>query len=214
MTPPSNGNASDELRAFVAGRGDGITIDTPQHWTTEEISGEHVAKFFGAISILLPPDSILYFEGTSIAPAVAEFYLAHRAGNAICVARDTIFPVPDVYHVSFSPTVTSGLIELAARHELAQMFDHLKGYKGESLLFSFHDAFCGWFTISQRVPSESVTKFAEALGVSFSIEDTKPRNTAALEQLLALMEDPKRFRKIRFHGDPFWRTWWRRITGR
>ena len=214
MTPPEEQSAAGELRAFIAGRGEGIVIDTPQHWVTEHVTRDLAVKFYESLPILLPADSILYFEGTSIAPPVAQFYSQHRARNAVSVARDTIFPVPDTYHVCFTPQVIAGLIELTARHEQPEMFDHIKAYKGESLLFSFHDAFCGWFNISQRVPAESVTKFGETLGVPFSIEQTKPRDNAALQELLDRMQDPDAFRKLRIPGEPFWRTWWRRITGR
>jgi hypothetical protein len=215
VTPPEKQKPSEELRAFIAGRGDGIAIDTPRHWVTEEIGREHFAKFFESLSMLLPEDSILYFEGTSIAPDAALFYSAHRAQNAVEVARDTIFPVPDTYHVCFTRAVIAGLIELMTRHQQQEeMFDHVKGYRGDKLLFSFHDAFCGWFRISQHVSAEAVEKFAAALGVAFLIEETKQCDNAELQKILELMQDPDGFRKIRIQGEPFWRTWWRRWTGR
>ena len=214
MTPPEKQTPVEELRAFIAGRGDGIAIDTPQHWVTEEIGHEHSAKFLGSLAMILPADSILYFEGTSIAPDVARFYSRRRAQNAVEVTRETIFPVPDTYHVYFTPAVIAGLIELMARHQQEEMFDHIKGYRGEALLFSFHDAFCGWFRISQHVSAEAVEKFAAALGIAFSIEETQQRDNAALQQILERMEDPDGFRKMRIYGEPFWRTWWRRLTGR
>ena len=155
MTPPEKQTPANEFRAFIAGRGDGIAIDTPQHWVTEHIVREHATKFFESLSMLLPQDSILYFEGISIAPDVAQLFSAHRAQNAVEVARDTIFPVPDTYHVCFTATVIAGLIELMARHhQQEEMFDHVKAYRGDKLLLSFHDAFSGWFRISQHVSAE------------------------------------------------------------
>ena len=214
MTPPERQTPAEELRAFIAGRGEGLVIDTPQYWVTESIRREQAPNFFQSLSMILPADSILYFEGTCIAPDVAKFYSAHRAQNAVAVARDTISPVPDTYHICFSPAVIAELIELTARHQQEEMFDHIKAYRGERLLFSFHDAFSGWFRVSQDVSREAVEKFAASLGVTFSIEETKPGDNAALQMLLELMEDPDGFRKIRVHGEPFWRTWWRRLTGR
>src|SRR6266478_6622574 len=106
----------EQLRAMVAGRGDGIDLDTPFQWVIEGLKRPVV--FFEHLPTLLPSDSILYVEGTSIAP------------------------------------------------EVAALFDHIKAYRGESLLFTFHDAFDGWLCISEHVPGSTVAEFCRAPGVS------------------------------------------------
>src|SRR5688500_17945787 len=100
MSDTGREELKEQLRAMAAGRGDGIDLDTPFHWVIEDL--KQPVAFFDHLPNLLPPDSILYVEGTSIAPAVAAFYSSHRARNAVAVVRDAIAPVPDIYHFTFS----------------------------------------------------------------------------------------------------------------
>jgi hypothetical protein len=129
MTDTNREELKEQLRAMVAGRGDGIDLDTPFHSVIEGL--EQPVPFFEHLPKLLPPDSILYVEGTSIAPDVAAFYSSHRARNAVDVVRDTMAPVPDIYHFTFSPDVCAALCQFADRHPVAEMFDHIKAYRGQ-----------------------------------------------------------------------------------
>jgi len=199
----------EQLRAMVAGRGDGIDLDTPFQWIIEDL--KQPVAFFEHLPILLPLDSILYVEGTSIAPEVAAFYSLYRAGNAVDVVRDTIAPVPDIYHFTFSRDVCAALRQFAESRPVAEMFDHIKAYRGESLLFTFHDAFDGWLCISEHVPDTAVAEFCRALGVSHRREETKRRDPEQLRQILWAFENPH---KVRIAGESWWRRLWRRWIAR
>ena len=111
----------EQLRAMLAGRGDGIELDTPFHSAIEDL--KQPVPFFEHLPILLPPDSILYVKGMRIASDVAAFYSAHRARNGVDVARDTIAPAPDIYHFSFSPDVASRLRQFAENRPVADIGD-------------------------------------------------------------------------------------------
>jgi hypothetical protein len=189
---------------MAAGRGDGIDLDTPSHWVIEGL--QQPVAFFEHLPKLLPSDSILYVEGTSINAEVASFYSLHRASNAADVARDTIAPVPDVYHFTFSPDVCASLRHLAERRSVAEMFDHIKAYQGENLLFTFHDAFSGWLLVSEHLPDDAVAAFCQALGVSRRHEKTKGRDPEQLRRFLWALKNPH---KIRFAGESWWRRLWR-----
>jgi hypothetical protein len=199
----------EQLQALAAGRGDGIDLDTPSHWVIEGL--KRPDPFFEHLPELLPLGSILYVEGTSIVPDVATFYSSHRARNAVAVVRDTIAPVPDTYHVSFSSDVADGMRQIAKRCPVAEMFDHIKGYRGETLLFTFHDAFGGWLRISDHIPQEAVARFCQALGVSSRREETKQRDPEQLRRFLWLLDNPH---KLRFAGESWWRRLWRQLTSR
>lgn len=199
----------EQLRAMVAGRGDGIDLDTPFHWVIENV--KQPVLFFEQLPELLPPDSILYVEGTSIAADIAAFYSSHRAPDAVSVVRDTIFPVPDTYHIAFSPEVSTRLRQFAGSRPVVDLFDHIKAYRGESLLFTFHDAFDGWLRISERVPQETVARFSHALGALSRREETKQRDPEQLRRILRVMENPE---GIRCAGESWWRRLWRQWTGR
>src|SRR5437867_12682969 len=73
------------LRAILSGRGDGIDLDTEFHWVAEGI--KEPVPFFDHLPCLLPPDSILYVEGTTIIPQVAGFYANHHTREAVSVIR-------------------------------------------------------------------------------------------------------------------------------
>jgi hypothetical protein len=167
--------------------------------------------FFEHLPTLLPSDSILYVEGTSIAPEIAAFYSLHRAANAVDVVRDTIAPVPDIYHFTCSPGICAALRQFAGKYPVAQMFDHLKAYRGESLLFTFHDAFDGWLCVSEHVPDTAIAEFCRALGVSRGREETRRRDPEQLRRMLWALENPH---KIRIAGEPWWRRLWRQWTAR
>src|SRR5260221_3530962 len=98
----------EQLRAMAAGRGDGIDLDSQDRWAVEGVKDP--VAFFRHLALLIPEDSILYFEGDEVVPDAVRFYEANRAHNAVSVVRDMIFPVPEVFHVSFGPSVTEGLL--------------------------------------------------------------------------------------------------------
>src|SRR5262249_45456088 len=79
----------DQLRAFIAGRGDGIDITTEYRWVLSGVSRPE--PFFKNLHRVLDLDAILYFEGCTIASDVSKFYESHRAPNPVAVVRDTIF---------------------------------------------------------------------------------------------------------------------------
>src|ERR1041385_6474730 len=83
----------EQLRAAIAGRLDGLDIDTPNHWRIAPVNDP--IPFFTNLATIMPANAILYLEGASISQAARALYNANRAEHAVPVARDTIFPVPD-----------------------------------------------------------------------------------------------------------------------
>jgi hypothetical protein len=199
----------DNLRDMIAGRSDGIDLDTPFQWIVESI--KQPEPFFASLPSLIPADAILYCEGGSIAPDVAIFYKGHRASNAVTVVRDTIFPIPEIYHVAFSSQVVTHLRKLAASRSPRELFDHIKAYRGESLLFTFHDAFDGCMLISEHVNENVVAEFCRSLGVTCRRERTKKRNPEQLRHFLRALEHPD---QVHITGEPWWRRLWRQWIGR
>jgi hypothetical protein len=193
----------EQLSAMAAGRNDGIDLDTPERWAVENLR-EPVA-FFRHVELLIPSDSILYVEGINVAPEVASFYESHRATKgAVCVSRDTIFPVPEIYHVQMEPGAVDGLIEQLGKHSREKCFIHLKAYQGERLLFAFHDAFDGSdLLVSDKIALQQVQVFCDKMGASFRRErNENKRNYDVLQALLRAMENPGKVRIL-------W-PWWKR----
>ncbi len=196
MNSPEREQFKESLTG-LAGHGAGLDLDTPNQWVVEGVTQAEL--FFTHLNRLLPADAVLYFEGCTIAPEVTAFYERYRAKDALPVVRDTIYPVPDVYHVTFSPDVIAHLRELAAKRPLEELFYHLKAYQGESLIFTFHDAFTGELRISERLDEPAVADFCRLFGATYRREPTLKRDPAQLQALLNALENPSR---IRFANDP------------
>jgi hypothetical protein len=206
MTSAEREQLKNNLRSMIAGPGDGIDLDTPFRWVVGGL--DKPEPFFRSLSLLLASDAILYFEGCSVASDVSAFYESHRALNAVAVICDTISPVPDVFHVGFSPEVVARLCELAASRPSKDLFDHVKAYQGKLLLFAFHDAFEGDLLVSERIAEPSVAKFSSSLGVSYRREpNINKRNPEQLRRVLLALENPH---KIRIAGESWWSRFWRR----
>ncbi len=162
----------------------GIDLDTRSHWVINRV--EYPILFFKHLSKLLPAGSILYFEGTKIAPAAAALYADHRATNAMQVVQETVIPMPQMHHCAVSDDLLKSLAELAAGRPASDLFNHLKAYREGSLLFTWNDAYEGEFRISERVPEKSVSRFCEALGVSCHREKTAAPKPEAIERFSLL----------------------------
>jgi len=184
----------EQLRAMIAGRGDGIDLDSVDRWVIEGVKDP--VAFFRHLGTLIPADSILYFEGTAILPEVACFYGKNRAANAVCVARDCIFPVPEMFHVAMSPGVVEELMKWLRSHPVQACFHHLKAYREEKLLFAFHDAFDGSdLLVSDRIPEETVRFFSSSVGgICRRERNINQRDPEQLRRVLWALENPEQFR--------------------
>lgn len=184
----------EQLRAMIAGRGDGIDLDSPERWIINDLKDS--VSFFRQLPHLIPAGSILYFEGCGIHSDLRHFYESNRAPNAISVVRDTIFPVPEMFHVAMTSEALETLIDLLGRHPLEACFNHVKAYHEGRLLFTFHDAFDGSeLMISDRVPDQSIEAFSTTLKVTCRREpNVNKRDPEQLRRILWAMENPHKLR--------------------
>ena len=128
----------------------------------------------------------------------------------MAVIRDTLFPVPDCYHVSFLPEVIARLCELETTRPLNELFDHVKAYHGESLLFTFHDAFTTDLLISGEISETAVAGFSNHIDACYCREpNVNKRDPEQLRRFLWALENPD---KVKIAGEPWWRRIWRRLT--
>jgi hypothetical protein len=209
MTSTQREELRENVRAIIAGRDDGIELDTEFRWAVSGINKPE--PFFKNLSVLLPSDSILYFEGCSISSDVAAFYEANETSNSVPVVPDTIFPISERFHVSFSQDVLIKLCELAASRRTNELFDHVKAYQGRTLLLHFHDAFENIFLISDKISEPAVTEFSNRLGGSYRREQNVNKRIEGLQGLLKVLENPS---KVRIQGESWWSRIWRRLTWR
>jgi hypothetical protein len=180
----------------------GLQLDTREHWA---INGIHEPRrFFQHLSLLLEPHSILYLEGIRIHREAAVFYTKHKTMHPVDVACGTVFPIPHIYHLDFSPEVVAGIVELAARRPIGELLNHIAAYRLGRLTFLFHDAFEGYLKISDCVPEPVVVTFSRALGVSYSREITN-LHPNPYRDLLYAFEHAEELRMCRM-------PWWRKVV--
>jgi hypothetical protein len=199
----------EQLRAMAAGRGDGIDLDSPQRWVITDLKDS--VSFFRQLDQLIPASSILYLEGCGIVPEVVCFYEANKAANAVFVVRDTIFPIPETFHVPMTPAVLEGIVGMLSQYPLVACFNHVKAYRDEKLLFAFHDAFDGSdFLVSDRVSERSVQAFCSAVGANYRCEpNVNKRDPEQFRRILWALENPH---KLRINW-PWWKKalfFWKR----
>lgn len=184
----------EQLRVMAAGRGDGIDLDSVERWVLEGL--REPIGFFRHLRLLIPAGSILCFEGSAILPEVSQLYTKNRAANAICVVRDSIFPVPETFHVAMTDEVIEELIGMLGHHSVESCFHHVKAYQDGKLLFTFHDAFDGsYFLVSDRIAETEVSAFSSTLGATYRREpNVNKRDPEQLRRFLWALENPEKLR--------------------
>lgn len=180
-----------------------IALNTPFHWAVNNINSPIL--FFENLSFLMDSNSVLYFEGTTIAPEIATFYMRFQVANPALVSSEIIYPKPEIYHIKYSAGVIAEICSFFTRYPKHALFNHIKGYKSDSLIFTFHDAFEGCLRISGNLSEATVMSFCHALKVSYSCEPTRQQPLAEpLKRLLYAMEHPG---EVKIRGE----YWWERL---
>ena len=117
---------------------------------------------------LLPDKATLYFEGVSIRRKVAKFLRAHEAPCRLKIARATIWPPPQIYHVSLTHEVIEQLADFFSSLNSNEICDHFHAYAEEEVLFEWHDAFSiDPLLLSSRIPEERIQHFCSELGCNY-----------------------------------------------
>jgi len=105
----------------------------------------------------------LLFEDIKMSLTAKALYAEHPAIYMKNVACDTISPVPESFHVAFSPEFASRLCQLIVSQGFERTFYHFKGYSKSEVVFTFHDVFIGELALSNNLPEVAVREFATAL---------------------------------------------------
>lgn len=194
MTDAQREGLKEQLRAMAAGQGAGIDLNSAERWVIEELKDP--IAFFRHLGVLIPPDSTLYFEGSAIGPEAARLYDNNEAANTVPVVRDSVFPVPRIFHVSLNAAFIERLISLLDTYQTEACFHHVKAYREGRLLFTFHDAFDGSdLLVSDQIPEEKVRAFAFALGATHRREpNVNKRDPEQLRRFLWALENPHKLR--------------------
>ena len=139
-----------------------LHLPGPTYWKLEGLTDPQA--FFLHLPMVFPYGMTLLFEDIEMSLTAKSLYAEHPAIYTKKVACDTISPVPESFHVAFSPEFANGLCQLIVSQGFEGTFYHFKGYSQNEVVFTFHDVFMGELVLSNRLPKATVIKFASALG--------------------------------------------------
>ncbi len=135
------------------------------HW---ELTGRpDSAAFFKRLAAAFPSATSLYIEGTSLAKEVEDFLRSSTEAGAYLPKRQTLWPRPKQFRLSYSVRNLTALASLADRHAEPELLDHFFVYAGAEVLLEYPDAFGANSPVflSADVPEEDTRSFAAALGL-------------------------------------------------
>lgn len=113
-------------------------------------------KLLRAIDESMPKDAILYLEGRSFAAQVKSFLASRPAAAQRDIARGTVYPVPETFHMSLEGRNLAELRALAEHYAEPEICDHLAVYRDDELLLTAHDAGDGEVYVARSLPGETV----------------------------------------------------------
>jgi hypothetical protein len=155
---------SGEARGSAAGSRKGIPLQVERPISLGPI--RDLYALLATIDDVMPAESVLYLEGTSIVPEIRAFLQSHGAEKTQSVARGTLWPRPRSYHLPLSGSNLSQLRQLAARHAEPEICDHLVVYQADQVLLSAYDAGSSHVYVSRDLLPETVEALRRRLGVA------------------------------------------------
>ena len=140
----------------------GIRLDEADPW---RVGGTRVERaFLRALPALMPADSVLYLEGVPEAH-VAQYLAEVSIPAAAKVAMGTIWPRPNVFHLSLTAEVIEALTAFLEVHPAGYFCTHCHVYSDGRMLLQWHDAFgSDPMYISRVLEGDHVRDFAAKLG--------------------------------------------------
>ena len=142
----------------------GITLDD-YYW--EVNPPKSIQGFFSKLPLVFPDDTILYFEGV-YEEEVMRYLKSHLAEQICTVARGTIIPRLNLFHVPMAVNLKE-LDDLIQRIKWAYVVTHFHAYRKTKMLLYWHDA-CELqmpFYLPREIPEEKLNNFCKALNTTF-----------------------------------------------
>jgi hypothetical protein len=136
------------------------------YWVVEQGCVEPAA-FFRQLATFFPRTNALFFEGTSIEPAVEAILTAHLEAGPHLPGRQTISPVSSIFRCKASTDLFAKLEKLSTRHAIPEIADHVYAYAGKVQLVGFPDFCTNEIYIASSTPERIVKLFASSLGLKY-----------------------------------------------
>jgi len=155
------------MRRVVKDSSDEIRFDEPHPWRLAPISDP--CQFLRALPSLVPVSSVVYFEDTG-EKHVTSLLQRLSVSATVRIARGTIFPRPDCYHV---PLTTNNIEEIATyldNHPTGHFCSHCCVYCDRKILLAWYDAFLDDpMYVSRTIDEIKVSRFASVIRSTYSM---------------------------------------------
>ena len=150
-------------KLFVKQR-EGICLKDSSFWEVEIV--KEYPSFLRALIDLVPDQSILYFEG-SPSKNLKQYLISHSIPNPVKVARGTLWPTPQWFHIPIKNQIIEELVQLTKDIHPFDLAFHVQAYKDDKILLSWHDAFTQPMIVSKDIPEQKIKEFSQRLGVQY-----------------------------------------------
>jgi hypothetical protein len=139
----------------------GLRLADPQ-WRLTGL--DEPARFFASLSLLVPADAYLFFEGGSHPAPLRELIAGHSVALPHRPALGTIWPATPYFSVPATASLLEALAVGSASLPYPEVCHHLHVFAGERVLVSGYDAFGDPFFVAGEVPEARVAAFCDAAG--------------------------------------------------
>jgi hypothetical protein len=144
----------------------GIHLDTTNpFWEVE--GPKDFVELFNALSVWMPTDAILYFEGGSPDEEIEDFMTNNSIPEVSHLAMGTIWPRPKVFHLPATDQILQGLSIIMEHHVEPELAVHFHVYHKDEVLLEWHDAFSQPLLMRGSIPEEKVKAFADKIAKKY-----------------------------------------------
>ena len=142
-------------------------VDAPC-WT---VTPADLTKFLEELYALVPSNSVLCLEGV-YAPDI-ECYLKERPSSfENKTNRGFLRMRPKVYFMPITAENLHGLATLASVHAEPEVCSHLRVYRDETIILSWHDLPSDPFYVATEIDETTIMRFCNALGCRYEFDES------------------------------------------
>ena len=144
---------------------EGLRLDVERgYWVLE--GNTDLPTFLRALHTLISRPAFLYFEGGSPDGELQDWLDRTQIDPTEQVARGTIWPHCEVFHIPLSPSTIEELAEISERIAYPELALHMHVYEPGQMILEWHDALDNPMHIDARIAEASVADFARSIGFS------------------------------------------------
>jgi hypothetical protein len=124
---------------------------------------DDLSRLLRAIDEAMPGGAVLYVEGTSIAPAIADWFRQHELDEKPAIAPNTLWPRPRTFHLPLTGGNLAKLRSLAEEYAEPEVAEHLVVYRDGEVLLWAPDAGNEHVMLRRSLPQDAIERFRAAL---------------------------------------------------